>query len=57
MIVVMKSNATAEEISAMAQRVESLGLKAHIIKGTDRTVIAAVGEKRETTKESLAAGA
>lgn len=57
MIVVMKSGASAEEISAMAQRVESLGLKAHIIEGTERTVIAAVGEKRESTKEALAAGA
>ena len=57
MIVVMKNGATSEEISAMAQRVESLGLKAHVIEGTERTVIAAVGEKRENTKEALAAGA
>ena len=40
----------------MAERVESLGLKAHIIQGTERTVIAAIGDKRDGTKESLASG-
>ena len=57
MIVVMKSGATAEEIQAMSQRVESLGLKSHIIEGIERTVIAAVGEKRAETKNALEAGA
>jgi 3-deoxy-7-phosphoheptulonate synthase len=57
MIVVMEKGATAEQIRHMAERVESLGLKAHIIQGTERTVIAAIGEKRDGTKESLASGA
>jgi 3-deoxy-7-phosphoheptulonate synthase len=52
-IVVMKSGATAEEIRHTAERVESLGLKAHIIQGTERTVIAAIGEKRAEHKMSL----
>ena len=56
MIVVMEKGATAEQIRHMAERVESLGLKAHIIQGTERTVIAAIGEKRDGTKESLASG-
>jgi 3-deoxy-7-phosphoheptulonate synthase len=56
MIVVMEPGATPEQIQHMAQRVESLGLKAHIIQGTERTVIAAIGEKRDGTKESLASG-
>jgi 3-deoxy-7-phosphoheptulonate synthase len=56
MIIVMKKSASAGEIDHMVERVEGLGLKAHIIKGTERTVIAAVGEKREETKESLASG-
>ena len=30
----------------MVERVEGLGLKAHVIVGTERTVIAAIGEKR-----------
>jgi len=56
MIVVMKSGATEAQIQHMVQKVEALGLKAHIIRGTQRTVIAAIGDKREETKESLACG-
>src|SRR3954453_10997193 len=56
MIVVMEKGATAEQVRHMAERVESMGLKAHIIQGTERTVIAAIGEKRAETKESLASG-
>ena len=44
MIVVMEKGATPEQIDHMAQRVEGLGLKAHIIHGTERTVIAASPE-------------
>ena len=53
MIVVMKRNATQEMIQRMAKRVESLGLKAHVIVGTERTVIAAIGEKRNGAVETL----
>ena len=56
MIVVMKKGATQGEISNMVQRIEGLGLKAHVIVGTERTVIAAIGEKREETKQSLESG-
>jgi 3-deoxy-7-phosphoheptulonate synthase len=56
MIVVMERGATAEQITHMAGRVEGRGLKAHVIQGTERTVIAAIGEKRDGTKESLASG-
>lgn len=56
MIVVMEKGATADQIQHMAQRIEQLGLKAHVIHGTERTVIAAIGEKRAETKESLESG-
>jgi 3-deoxy-7-phosphoheptulonate synthase len=56
MIVVMKKGATQTEISQMVRRIEGLGLKAHVIVGTERTVIAAIGEKREETKQSLESG-
>ncbi len=56
MIVVMKSGATDEMVQRMIRRVEELGLKAHVINGTERTVIAAVGEKRSgTERDTLAA--
>jgi 3-deoxy-7-phosphoheptulonate synthase len=56
MIVVMEKGATPEQIRHMAERVESHGLKAHIIHGIERTVIAAVGDERNGVKESLASG-
>ncbi len=56
MIVVMERGAPQEQIDHIVQRVEALGLKSHIIYGTERTVIAAVGDKREEMRESLESG-
>lgn len=53
MIVVMKRGATEEMIQRSVRRIEELGLKAHIIQGTERTVIAAIGDERG--KDELAA--
>lgn len=53
MIVVMEPHATAEQIEHAARQVEAMGMRAHIIRGTERTVIAAIGEKREQAKEAL----
>jgi 3-deoxy-7-phosphoheptulonate synthase len=56
MIVVMKRGASQDQIEHMIQRVEELGLKAHPIIGTERTVIAAIGEKRDEHRASLESG-
>jgi 3-deoxy-7-phosphoheptulonate synthase len=56
MIVVMKKGATQDQVEHMIQRVEELGLKAHPIIGTERTVIAAIGEKRDEYRASLESG-
>lgn len=56
MIVVMEKGASEDQVAHMVQRIEGLGLKAHVIQGTERTVIAAIGEKRSQTKESLESG-
>lgn len=53
MIVVMKRTATPDAVQQMARKVEEMGLKAHVIVGTERTVIAAVGDKRNGAKELL----
>lgn len=53
MIVVMKKDATEEMVHRMAARVEEMGLKAHVIVGTERTVIAAIGEKRNGERQML----
>lgn len=56
MIVVMEREATPEQVEHMVKRVEALGLKSHVIVGTERTVIAAIGEKRQEMRQSLESG-
>lgn len=54
MIVVMKPNATQAQIRHVEERIVGLGLKSHVIVGTERTVIAAVGSKRgDSARETL----
>lgn len=53
MIVVMKPNPSPEVVQTMIQRIEQMGLRAHVIEGTERTVIAAVGDERHGDRESL----
>ena len=52
----MQKDATSRDVEHMVERIEGLGLKAHVIVGTERTVIAAVGDDRKTHKESLESG-
>jgi len=47
MILVMKPGATEAEIQHAVQRVEEKGLKTVLLRGTNRNVIAAIGDKRE----------
>ena len=56
MIVVMKKGATREQIQHMVDRIEEMGLKSHVIYGTERTVIAAIGDKRDEHRHSLESG-
>jgi 3-deoxy-7-phosphoheptulonate synthase len=53
MIVVMKPGASKAQIDHVIERVEQLGLKSHVIVGTNLTVVAAVGEKRDGTRQAL----
>ncbi|HSC71519.1 MAG TPA: 3-deoxy-7-phosphoheptulonate synthase [Candidatus Methylomirabilis sp.] len=46
MIIVMKGTAQEEEIQQAIRTVEELGYQTHVIRGTQRTVIAAVGDER-----------
>ena len=47
MIVVMEKSCSDQQIEHIASRIGELGLKSHIIRGTERTVIAAVGDDRK----------
>ena len=53
MIVVMKQGASREQIDGVIERIEQLGLRSHVIEGTELTVVAALGEKRDGAKQSL----
>src|SRR3954470_19480618 len=53
MIVVMKPGATKQQIDHVIQLVQQLGLRSQVIEGTERTVVAALGEKRDGAKQSL----
>src|ERR671934_2590714 len=56
MIVVMKPGASQRQVDHVIERIEHLGLRSHVIVGTDRTVIAALGEKRDGAKQALETG-
>jgi 3-deoxy-7-phosphoheptulonate synthase len=55
-IVVMKKDATREQIDHMVERISKLGLKPHVLNGVERTVVAAIGPERDGLKESLESG-
>src|SRR6476646_8637711 len=56
MIVVMKPGASKQNVDHIIEQIERLGLRSHVIVGTERTVIAALGEKRDGAKQALETG-
>jgi 3-deoxy-7-phosphoheptulonate synthase len=54
-IIVLKPHATDEQIEHVIQRVEALGLKAHLSKGTYRTIIGVIGDEQKLQSSPLAA--
>ncbi len=50
MIIVMKKKARQEQIDNVIQWIESIGYKAHLSKGVERTIIGAVGDEREKVR-------
>jgi len=55
-IVVMKPDATADQIEHMVNHIAELGMKPQVITGTHQTVIAAIGEERPGLTETLEPG-
>jgi 3-deoxy-7-phosphoheptulonate synthase len=52
----MKPDATAEQVDHMVAHITSLGLAPQVLVGTQRTVIAAIGEERDGLVEALEPG-
>ncbi|MGA9632834.1 MAG: 3-deoxy-7-phosphoheptulonate synthase [Candidatus Acidiferrales bacterium] len=53
MLIVMQSNATEDQVRAVCERVESLGLRPHPIPGAARTAIGITGNKGEVDVGAL----
>jgi len=46
MIVIMRPGCSKGDVQHVVKLIQELGLKDHVIEGTDRTVVAAIGDKR-----------
>ncbi len=53
MIIVMKPGSGKEQVQHVVKLVREYGLKEHVIQGTDRTVIACIGDKRSIDKGAI----
>src|SRR3954465_1071318 len=53
MIVVMKAGSTQQQINHVVERVREMGLKDHVIVGTERTVVACIGNDRLKDRGAL----
>ncbi len=53
MIIVMAPGAQKEQVDHVVQLIHDMGLVDHVIVGTDRTVVAAIGDKRLVDKSQL----
>jgi 3-deoxy-7-phosphoheptulonate synthase len=54
-IIILKPNTTDEQVREVVQMVEALGLKAHLSKGTYRTVIGVIGDESKLQSSPLKA--
>lgn len=53
MVVIMSPRATENDIATVIEKIESAGLKVHISRGEERTIIGAIGDVRRLEPESL----
>ncbi len=53
MMIIMQTEATKQQISAVVARVEANGLRAHLSQGEERTVIGVVGDGRKIFKDQF----
>ncbi len=53
MVIVMQPDATKEQVQLVITRVREMGLKDHVIVGTDLTVVAVIGDDRKKDRGSL----
>jgi 3-deoxy-7-phosphoheptulonate synthase len=52
-MIIMRSEATQSQIAAVVARVEESGLRAHISRGEERTIIGAIGDGRPVNRDAF----
>lgn len=55
MILILKSGVTDQQIDHVIKRVEALGMRAHLSRGTYRTIIGIIGDENKIREEPLSA--
>ncbi len=55
MILILKSGATDKQVEHVIERVEALGMSAHLSRGTYRTIIGIIGDENKIREEPLRA--
>ena len=53
MIIVMKPRATEKSIEHVVKKIEKAGMRSHVSKGTERTIIGAIGDERLLQQQQL----
>jgi 3-deoxy-7-phosphoheptulonate synthase len=53
MMIVMKPTASEEQIQAVVQRVEAVGARVHLSRGTELTLIGAIGDREHVARLEL----
>ncbi len=53
MIIVMRAHASDEDVQHVVDRIQELGLKAHLSRGVERTIIGVIGDERLIKREQL----
>ena len=54
-ILILESSATDDQVRHVVDRVESLGFKAHLSRGTFRTIVGIIGDEQKLSAEPLSA--
>jgi 3-deoxy-7-phosphoheptulonate synthase len=55
MILVIRPDATEPQIAHVIERIEELGFRSHVSRGTERTIIGVIGDERKPQAETFAA--
>ena len=55
MIIILQPGVSDDQIGHVIERVEALGLKAHLSRGTYRTIIGVIGDEQKIGTEPLRA--